>query len=326
MKIGIFIIDILLFILSLSGIWFYIYAIYAARDFFRDTRAIDADFHPPVTILKPVCGLDSDTYDNLVSCCRQNYPEYQIVFTVRDRTDPVVAVVKQIIDEFPDLDIHLVVSDRTIGTNLKVSNLANAQAKAKYPLLAISDSDIRVGSDYLQQIVQPMKDPQVGVVTCLYRSLAQNWLASLEAIGTSTEFAAGVLVARKLRGINFAFGSTIVISTATLAAIGGFAAIADYLADDYQLGYLPAQKNYQVVLSNYIVEHSLTTDSLLGLIQHQLRWARGTRVSQPWGYIGLIFTYGTVTSLLFAIATHGSILGWTVLGIAWSLRLTSTLR
>lgn len=321
MALSLIIVDVVLFILCFCAILFYSYATYAAIEFFGDPNPIDPEFHPPVSILKPICGIDCDTYKNFASFCRQDYPEYQIVFAVRDRFDPAVEVVEKIIAEFSDLDIQLVVSDRTIGANLKVCNLANAQAAAKYPILLIADSDIRVGSDYLRRVVQPLKDPTVGVVTCPYRSLVQGWVASIQAIQTACEFHAGVLVARKLSGMNFAFGSTIIIQTATLEAISGFAAIADYLADDFLLGYLPTQKNYKVVLSNYIVEHVLAADTFTGSIQRQIRWARGKRVSRPWGYLGLILTYGTITSLLFLITTQGSILGWSVLGITWCMRL-----
>lgn len=322
LTLSILFIDLVLSILCISAIWFYSYAIYAAREFFRDPSPIDADFHPPVTILKPIAGLDRDTYINLASFCQQDYPEYQIIFAIRDRLDPAIEVVEKIIAHFPHVDIQMIVSDRTIGTNLKVSNLANAEVKAKYPILLIADSDIRVGCDYLQRVIQPLKDPQVGVVSCLYRTLAEGWVTTLEAIGTACEFDAGVLVATKMGKINFALGSTIAIRRSTLVAIGGFAAISDYLADDFMLGYLPVQKNYKVVLSNYVVEHVLSTDTFLGSIQRQIRWARGIRVSRPWGYVGLIFTYGTVTSLLFLFATGGSLLGWTILAITWCIRLT----
>ncbi len=312
---------LLTFALCLSAIFYYCYAIYTAIDFFSCTTKIEPDFHPPITILKPVCGLDSDDYENLASFCQQDYPEYQIIFGVRDGQDPSVDVIKEIISKFPDIDIQLIVSDRIIGTNLKVSNLANTVASAKYPILLIADSDIRVGSDYLRRIIQPMRDPTVGVVTCLYRSLTHGWLAIVEALWISTEFHPSVLVARKLEGMKFALGSTILIKKDALEAIGGFLAIADYLADDFQLGNLPAQVGYKVVLSDYIVDHVLATQSINDLINRQTRWAYCQRVSRPWGYLGLIFTQGTATSLLFLMITEGSMLGWTSLGITWTTRL-----
>lgn len=314
------IVDFILLILCLSAVLFYCYGIYAAIAFCYHA-SVDPSFHPPITILKPICGLDSDAYENLASFCRQNYSTYQIIFSVRDSQDSGIAVVKQIIEDFPHLDIQLVISDRTIGTNLKVSNLENAKAVAQYEILLIADSDIRVGSDYLQRVVQPMQDNNVGVVTCMYRSLPQGWVTTLEAIGTATDFHAGVLVSNQLEGIKFAFGSTIAIRRQVLETIGGFKAIADYLADDFQLGYLPTQAGYQVVLSDYVVDHVLGSSTVIAAIKHQIRWARCIRVSRPWGYLGLIFTYGTVTSLLLLVVTQGSILGWAGLGITWMTRL-----
>lgn len=315
------VIEVLLMLLCLSATTFYCYAIYAALDFFGCPHSIDHNFHPPLSVLKPVCGLDSDTYENLASFCYQDYPDYQVIFAVRDQHDPSVEVVQKIVYNFPNIDIQLVISDRTIGTNLKVSNLANAVAAAKHSILLIADSDIRVGSDYLRRVIQPLRDPTVGVVTCLYRSCVQGWVAILEALGTSTEFQASVLVARNLQGMQFAFGSTIVLQKAALEAIGGFAAIANYLADDFQLGNLPTKAGYKVVLSDYVVEHVLGTTTLTDFIQRQIRWARCIRVSRFWGYLGLIFTHGTVTSLLFLMATGGSILGWIIAGITWTTRL-----
>jgi ceramide glucosyltransferase len=300
---------------------YYCYAIYAAIAFLRQPHPINPEFHPPITILKPLCGLDSDAEDNLISFCQQNYPRFQIVFAVRDRQDPIIKVVEKLIAQFPDVDIDLVVSDRTIGANLKVSNLANALPQAKHQILLIADSDIRVNADYLQRVVQPLQDPNVGVITCLYRSRAQGWGATLEAISTATDFHPGVLVSNQLSGIEFAFGSTIVIRQSVLAEIGGFAAIADYLADDFQLGYLPAKAGYKVVLSDYVVEHVLGNSSIANSLHRQTRWVRGIKISRLWGYLGLIFTYGTVSSLVFVILTQGSTLGWMNLAIVWMMRL-----
>lgn len=312
--------QLLLLILCLVAICYYCYGIYAAIKFFSYETQIDPDFHPPITILKPICGLDIDTYENFASFCQQDYPEYQIIFSVRNEDDPSVQIVKQIIDDFPKIDISLVIS-RTIGTNLKVSNLAKAKAEAKYSLLLLADSDVRVGRDYLRQVIQPMRDESVGVVTCLYRPFVRGWVAILEAVGISTEYLAGVLVARSLEGMNFALGPTIAIRKSVLEAIGGFIAIADYLADDFQLGYLSAKAGYKVVLSDYIIDHAIATENLLDLIHRQTRWNCCTRVSRPWGYLGLIFTHGTAMSILFLIATGGSIFGWAIAILTWSTRL-----
>jgi len=308
-------------IFCLSAVLFYCYGIYAALVFAHSSLPVNPDFHPPVSILKPLCGVDEGTYANLASFCQQHYPQYQIVFGVRDRADPSIAVVQKLIHQFPQVDISLVVSDRIIGANLKVSNLANAVTAAKYEILIIADSDIRVGTDYLQRVIQPLQDESVGVVTCLYRSSAQGLAASLEAIGTATDFHPGVLVSKQLEGIKFAFGSTIVIRKPALEKIGDFTAVADYLADDFQLGYLPAQAGYKVVLSDYVVDHILSRSSLTDSINRQIRWTRCIRVSRPWGYLGLLFTFGTVSSLLLLLTTGGSPVGWIGLIITWSMRL-----
>lgn len=315
------IIDFLLIICCLVAIWFYGYATYAAWDYVVHPQVIDPTFEPLVTILKPLCGLDENAYENLASFCQQDYPQYQMIFGVQNSTDPSIEVVQQLISQFPDSDIQLVVSDRSFGTNPKVNNLINASAQAKHDIWLIADSDIRVGKDYLKRVVQPLHDPLVGVVTCPYRSIAQGWVTGLEALRTATDFHAGVLVARKLEGMKFAFGQTILIRQEVLQKIGGLSAIADYLADDFQLGHLPAAAGYQVILSDYVVEHVLGSSSLLESWQREMRWARGIRVSRPWGYLGTIFTYGTVTSLLLLLATKGSVFGWVVLSLVWTTRL-----
>ncbi len=321
MIINLSIVDFLLLIFCLSAVLFYCFGIYSAITFFRNPHAVDLNFHPPLTILKPIAGLDEDAYENLASFCQQDYPVYQVIFCVQDADDLAIPVIKQIIEDFPGVDIQLVVSDRIIGANLKVSNLANGLTTAKYDILLLVDSDIRVGKDYLQQVIQPFQDESVGIVTCLYRSLAKGWIANLEGIGTSTEFHPGVLVSNQLEGIKFAFGSTIGIKKQVLQAIGGFEAVADYLADDFQFGYLSTQAGYKVVLAYYVVEHVLASSTLTNAINRQIRWARCVRISRPWGYLGLMFTYGTVASILFLITTKGVLFAWAILFIVWWTRL-----
>ncbi len=305
----------------ITAIGYYGYAIYAAHTFFSQTERIDPNFHPPISILKPVCGCDRDAYKNLSSFCRQDYPNYQIIFAVQDWADSGIEVIKQIIRDFPTIDLQLVVSDRAIGSNCKVSNLGNAMTQASHDTILLADSDVYVEPNYLQQVVQPLSNPQVGVVTCLYRSLTDRWLNHLEALSSATEFHPGVLVSNQLEGVKFAMGQTIVIRRSVLEEIGGFEAIANYLADDFQLGYLPAQIGYDVVLSHHIVDHVIATSTFIGSLQRQLRWMVGIRVSRPWGYLGLIFTYGTVASLFFLLITAGSVWGWLILGITWTSRL-----
>jgi len=312
----------LLLVLSLSAIAYYGYAIYAANKFFADPPVYNQNFHPPVSILRPICGIDSKTYENLASFCQQAYPEYQIIFGVQDPQDPSMEVVRQLIKDFPNLDIQVTASFHSLGANRKVSNLSHAVTKAKHDILLLADSDVHVQPDYLCRVIQPLSDPAVGVVTCLYRSIAQGWATTLEALSTPTEFLPGVLVSTALEGIKFAMGQTIVIRRSVLEEIGGFEAIADYLADDFQLGFLPTQVGYKVVLSDYLIDHVMPHSTIAESIHRQTRWLVGIRASRPWGYAGLIFTHGTVTSLLFLLATGGSAVGWSILSLAWIMRLT----
>ncbi len=313
---------LVLLILCLAAIAYYSYAIYAALKFLQRGTTIDPNFHPSVSILKPICGFDEQTYDNLASFCRQSYPQYQIIFGVQELHDSSMDVVKQIIHDFPEVDIQLIVNDRTLGTNRKVNNLASALARASYDVLLLADSDVRVGPNYLQRVVQPLRNPQVGVITCLYRSVTQGWVTVLEALGTSTEFHPGVLVSNQLEGTKFAMGETIVIRRSVLEEIGGFKAIANYLADDFQLGYLPTQAGHQVVLSSYVVDHVLPLqETLLNALQRQIRWIVGIRVSRPWGYTGLIFTYGTLASVVLLWMTEGTGFSWLIWSFTWGLRV-----
>ncbi|MGB7417317.1 MAG: glycosyltransferase, partial [Thermosynechococcaceae cyanobacterium] len=229
----------------LVATWYYSYAIYAGRRFSQGKqKTASQGFYPPVSVIKPLCGLDFDTYQNLASFCQQIYPNYQIIFSVQNPLDPCITVVKQIIYDYPALDLQLVISDVSIGANQKVNNLANAAAIAKHPILVLADSDVRVGPSYLQQIIQPLQDPTVGPVTCLYRPLGQGTVANFEALGISTDYLASVIVAHRLEGLQFTLGPTVVVRTSALEAVGGFAAIADYLADDFQIGFLLAQAHY----------------------------------------------------------------------------------
>lgn len=279
----------------------------------RRQRALGLSYTPPVTIFKPVRGADAEAYENFASFCRQDYPEYQIIFGVRDERDQAVAIIRQLQADFPNHDIEVIISAKEIGYNAKVSNLQNMYAQAKHDVLLIVDSDIRVAPDYLRRVVAPLKQPHVGMVTCLYRGAqAKTFAALLENIGISSTFGAEVCTARALEGIEFALGSTIALRRALLERIGGFRAVADYLADDFLLGNYTARAGYEVVLSDCVVEHVSAPDTFGAMLKHQLRWGRSTRISRPWGYRGLILTYGTATALL-------ALLAWNFAGFAWWL-------
>jgi ceramide glucosyltransferase len=307
-------------ILSIGSIFYYLYSLYATIVFFNETQEIDPDFSPPVSILKPLCGLDWESYTALTSFCDQDYPEYQIIFSVQDSQDPTIEIAQKIQQDFPDLDIELVIGDRAVGINPKINNIANGATKAKYPILVLSDSDIQVEKDYLKTIIQPFNDSSVGVITCLYNSLTDGWLAGFEALDIASQFCPKVLTARQLEGINFAFGSTVAIRQETLDKIGGLVSIADYLADDYQLGYLASQNKYKVILSPYFVEHRLGNVTLGAFFHRQIRWFKCIRVERFWGYIGLIFTYGIISSFALLLLTQGSLFGWSIFGLVWNIR------
>jgi ceramide glucosyltransferase len=277
---------------------------------FRRSRAVstvNANL-PPVSILKPLKGTDPEMYENLRSHCVQNYPEYEILFGTSDPDDSATAAVQKLQREFPNRRILLLHCDKALGANGKVSNLAQMAAVASYDVLLVNDSDIRVGTGYLQTVVRDLEQPGVGMATCLYRGVPAHTMGSrLEALGISTDFSAGVLVAREIEhGLRFGLGSTLALRKGDLKAIGGFEAIVDYLADDYELGKRIANKNLQLVLSHSIVESYLPPYDFSQFFSHQLRWARTIRASRPAGYAGLLMTFTLVWALLNLALTAGA--------------------
>src|SRR6202140_250297 len=283
---------------------------------------------PPVSILKPLKGTDPDIYESFRSHCLQDYPEYEIVFGVSDPGDPAVASVQQLQREFPDRRIRLVVCSNKLGANVKVSNLEQMLPAAHYQHLLVNDSDIHVENDYLRRVVAPLADLHVGMVTCLYRGVAASTLGSqLESLGISTDFCAGVLVARQLEGgLRFGLGSTLAFRRTELERIGNFRSIVDFLADDYELGRRIADLGLQVVLSDAVVETHLPAYDLRGFWDHQLRWARGVRDSRAGGYLGLVSTYGLMWGLLTVIVSRAALWSWAGLAVIILLRLSVALR
>jgi ceramide glucosyltransferase len=290
----------------------------------RSTRSTHV---PPVSILKPLKGIDPEIYESFRSHCLQDYPEFEIVFGVSDPVDPAVASVEQLKREFPDRALQLVVCPNILGPNVKVSNLEQMVQTARHEYLIVNDSDIRVESDYLQRIVAPLADENVGTVTCLYRGVAAPTLGSrLEALGISTDFCAGVLAAHLIDGgLSFGLGSTLAFRRKELDKIGGFKAIVDYLADDYELGHRIAGLGLKIVLSDVVVETHLPAYDLGGFLAHQMRWARGVRDARLGGYIGLIATFGLIWALLTLILARAAAWSWAVLGVVLLLRILVSL-
>jgi ceramide glucosyltransferase len=312
----------------LSGSLYYLVCLFSATSFLRRARA-DEGVHatPPVSILKPLKGADPEMYESFRSHCLQDYPEYEIIFGVSDATDAAVDFVRKLQQEFPDRAIRLVVCLQTLGTNVKVSNLEQMVEVARYEHLLVNDSDIRVGRDYLQRVMAPLADEKVGMVTCLYRGIAAATLGSqLEALGISTDFCAGVLVARLLeRGLHFGLGSTLAFRREDLERIGGFRSIIDFLADDYELGRRIANLGLLVRLSEQVVQTHLPAYDLRGFLSHQLRWARGVRDARGGGYAGLILTFGIMWALLTLGLAHAAAWSWVILGIVVALRVAMAL-
>ncbi len=273
-------------LLVISGIAYNLLAIAAALQF-RRPRAVP-DFKPPVSILKPVRGRDPEFYEAIRSHALQQYPQFELIFGALPN-DPARADIERLRLEFPDIPIR-VVDAKNDAPNEKVGSLEILAREAKYHGLLVNDADIRVEPDYLARVVGLLADKSVGLVTCLYQGRAASTASKAEALGIATEFAPSVLVARMVSNSGFALGSTMAFRKARLEAIGGFASIRDYLADDYQLG----ARIGNVALSDVVVETNLGAGSWAGVWKHQLRWSRTIRVSRTAGYFG----YG-VTQLTF---------------------------
>lgn len=279
--------------LALAPLGYYVLAILAALRFFRNRPSSPADFTPPVSILKPVKGLDREAYENYASFCNQNYPEFEILFNVSDESDPVIPILEKVIRDFPDRRIRLLVGAVPLGTNNKVNQLVRLAREARSDILVISDSDIRVGPGYLRAVVAPFRDPKVGAVTCLYRGLTDDSLPSqMESLGTTSDFDAGVLAAWALGGVDFTLGATMATTRRHLAEIGGFEVLVDHFTDDYELGHRIAALGYRVELTAYPVYTVFPTQKLRDCFAHQVRWALTFRHAAPWGHLGLLFTHG----------------------------------
>ncbi len=281
------------------GCGYALFAAWAARSFARRATEPAGDY-PPVTLLKPLHGIEPELYANLASFCAQAYPSpVQIVFGVDDPADPAAGVVRKLVADFPDRDLTLVINARRHGENRKVSNLINMARQARHEVLIVSDSDIVVASDYLKHIAAALVQPGVGLVTCLYRGTpAAGIWSRLGAAAIDYHFLPNVLVGLRLGLAAPCFGSTIALRRKTLGEIGGFEAVADRLADDYALGALVRDIGQTVAIPNYVVAHLCTEQSSRDLIRHELRWARTIRSIDPAGFAGLAITHALPLALL----------------------------
>ncbi|MEQ1354012.1 MAG: bacteriohopanetetrol glucosamine biosynthesis glycosyltransferase HpnI [Candidatus Acidiferrum sp.] len=288
---------------------YYVLASVAAWRFSRGAEErVSGSFQPPVSILKPLHGVDFASYENYASFCHQHYPaEYEILFAVNEQSDPAAAVVRRLIGDFPQRTIKLLIGAEYFGANRKVNSLARLAREAKYEVLALSDGDVRVTAQYLQNVVAPLQDPAVGAVTSFYRGIAQKNLgAEFEAIGASSAFFAGVLMAVWTEGVKFALGASIATTKTWLRKIGGFEEIAAFLADDYEIGRRVAEAGGRVVLSHETVWTMYPEQTVRGFWEHQLRWARTVRLCRPISYAALFFTQGLPWAIAAAVVAPAS--------------------
>jgi ceramide glucosyltransferase len=291
-----------LLLVALAPFGYYVLAITAARRFFRRPVPCPKNFTPPVSILKPVRGLDRDAYENYASFCRQPYPEFEIIFGVTEADDPVLPVIRQLTEDFPECKIRTLVGAEPLGAGDKVNKLCRMVREAKYDILIISDSDIRVAPGYIDAVVAPFSDPQVGAVTCLYRGISDGSLASdLEALGNTSDFDAGVLSAWQLGGVSFTLGATMATTKKHLAEIGGFEPLVDHFSDDYELGNRIAKLGYRVEVTTFPVFTVFPKQTLYQCFRHQVRWTLTMKHSQPWGHFSLLFTYGLPWAIFAAL-------------------------
>ncbi len=284
-----------------AGAAYFCLTIWAASRFRREPLSpIEPYFTPPVTILKSLKGVDPHMYAAFRSHCLLEYPEYELLFGVHDLNEPALTLVEKLRAEFPHLQLRVIECPQELGMNGKISTLAQMLPQAQYEHIIINDSDILVEWNYLQRVIAPFASPQTGMVTTLYRALPGKTVGSkIEALGISSDFAGGVLVARELEGgIRFGLGATIATTKTILREIGGLEPLADYLGDDYEIGARIAAAGHKVELSNTVVETALPDYSLRDFWQHQLRWARNVKDRRSAQYFGLIVTFGLPWAIL----------------------------
>jgi len=290
-------------LLAAAPLFYYIAATCAAWRFFRRERqAQRGSYTPPVSLLKPVRGADFATYENYASFCRQDYPSYEILFAVNDSQDAAIPLIQRLMAEFPGRQIRLLIGAEDLGANRKVNKLARLSREAQNEILVLTDGDVRVGPNYLREVVAPFADENIGAVTCFYRGIVEKGLAAnLEAIGATSDFFAGVVMAEWIEGVNFALGASIVTTKRWLSRIGGFESIAGMLSDDYELGMRIAKVGGRVLLSREPLWTVYPAQTAKSFWDHQVRWARTVRLCRPLSYFGLIFTLGLPWVALAAI-------------------------
>jgi ceramide glucosyltransferase len=315
---------LVILVLAVAPLAYYIVATRAALRFFTKEKGKPLpEFRPPVSILKPVHGVDFASYENYSSFCRQNYEDYEILFCVNDMSDAAVPVIQKLMVECPDRKIRVLSGAPLYGTNRKVNNLALLTKEAQHEFLVQSDGDVRVGPNYLREVLAPFADPSVGVVSCFYRGVAQpNLWAELEAVGAASDFFAGALVADWMEGVTFALGASVATRKSWLKTIGGYESFANDLADDYEIGNRVHKAGGKVLLSREAVWTMYPALTFKQFWEHQVRWARTVRLVRPASFFGLIVTHGLPWAIVAAILAPAAWLSAAYLAAYLFLRLT----
>lgn len=308
----VFITSIVCAVLAVCAAGYYAACLMASLRFLTEPK-LAAKSTPPVTILKPLKGSDMESEACFRSHFQLDYPQYQIVFGVAEKSDPAVEIVHKLRREFAKIDAELVICPQQLGANRKVSNLAQMLGAAKHEHLVINDADMLVRPEYLREVMAPFASEKIGFVTCVYRALPSRTIWSkVEALGICSEFMPAVLLARMIEGgVDFGLGATLACTRKALAAMGGFEALLNRLADDYDLGTGIKRAGFATALSTYVPETHAPDYDLHGFWNHQIRWNRTVRDARPAGYAGLIFTFGIFWSLLAMVLSRGAL--WSAL-------------
>ena len=315
-------------LLGVGGAAYFALSTWAGLRFRREVgSSTTSGYAPAVSIMKSLKGIDPHMYAAFASHCALDYPEYEVLFGVQDPAEPALALVQRLQQEFPRQALRVIHCPESLGLNGKVSNLAQMLPQARYEHVIINDSDIVVPRDYLRRVMSPFADPAVGMVTTLYRGIAGRTLGSkLEALGLSTDFAGGVLLARAMEGgIRFGLGATIATTKNVLEEIGGLAALADHLGDDYELGARTSAIGRKIVLADTVPETALPDYSFRDFWLHQMRWARNVKDRRAGQYVGLIATFGLAWAMIAVLARPFSWWTWAILAITAAARFTSAI-